>query len=60
MKIAMKSKSGRKSKMADDEPGDISPPSPTTCALFFLLLMFVKIASDIDNGTSGSSSSDHD
>ena len=41
--------------MADDN-GEISPPSPTACALFFLLLVFVKIASDIDNGTAGSSS----
>jgi len=56
MKIAMRRKLHRKIKMADDEPSDISPPSPTTCALFFLLLLFVKIASDIDNGIVGSSS----
>lgn len=47
---------GRKSTMADDQPGDLSPPSPAACALFFLLLLFVKIASDIDNASAGSSS----
>lgn len=46
------------SDMGDDDVADVSPPSPTACALFFLLLMFVKIASDIDNGTSGGSKED--
>lgn len=42
----------------DDELTDVTPPSPTACALFFLLLVFVKIANDIDNGSSGSSKDD--
>lgn len=34
-------------------PIDIRPPSPTACALFFLLLMLVKITSDSEFSAAG-------